>query len=86
MGGLCPLFFDGAVCDFKELPKPNDKESLAKIYNYLDTLRHNTAKSFFSFRIGKNNSVNRLTKVCKYLINNIFNKQQTNGKHCNATR
>ena len=24
MGGLCPLFFDGAVCQFNELPRPND--------------------------------------------------------------
>ncbi len=24
MGGICPLFFDGAVCDFEELPKPGE--------------------------------------------------------------
>lgn len=24
MGGVCPLFFDGAVCDFQELPLPTD--------------------------------------------------------------
>ena len=23
-GGICPLFFDGAVCDFEELPVPSD--------------------------------------------------------------
>lgn len=23
-GGICPLFFDGAVCDFEELPLPSD--------------------------------------------------------------
>lgn len=30
MGGLCPLFFDGAVCRFEELPKPDDKENIQK--------------------------------------------------------
>lgn len=32
MGGLLPLWFDGAVCDFKELPKPDDKAAMAKVY------------------------------------------------------
>lgn len=32
MGGLLPLWFDGAVCDFKELPKPDDKAKMAKVY------------------------------------------------------
>lgn len=32
MGGLLPLWFDGAVCDFKELPKPDDKAKMAAIY------------------------------------------------------
>jgi len=32
MGGVCPLFFDGAVCNFEELPKPSDVE----IKNYYD--------------------------------------------------
>ena len=32
MGGLLPLWFDGAVCDFREMPKPDDKNALAKIY------------------------------------------------------
>ena len=32
MGGLLPLWFDGAVCDFRELPKPDDKQAMAKVY------------------------------------------------------
>jgi len=32
MGGLLPLWFDGAVCDFKELPKSNDTQAMAKVY------------------------------------------------------
>ena len=33
MGGVCPLFFDGAVCDFEELPKPDDVNNVSKFYN-----------------------------------------------------
>jgi hypothetical protein len=39
MGGILPLWFDGAVCDFKELPKPDDKQEMAKIYNYCKSLK-----------------------------------------------
>jgi hypothetical protein len=56
MGGLCPLFFDGAVCQFEELPRPDDKANISKIYDYLRQIRGNTNKSFFSFGIRKNNS------------------------------
>ena len=54
MGGLCPLYFDGAVCQFEELPRPNDKEGLQQVYNYIDSIRERkTNKSFFSFAIKK---------------------------------
>lgn len=33
MGGILPLWFDGAVCDFKELPKPEDKTGMKAIYD-----------------------------------------------------
>jgi hypothetical protein len=39
MGGLCPLFFDGAVCAFEELPKPDDIAAMNKVCAYLKTLR-----------------------------------------------
>lgn len=29
MGGVCPLFFDGAVCNFEELPRPDDTKALS---------------------------------------------------------
>ena len=38
MGGILPLFFDGAVCDFRELPKPDDKAALDKIYKHCKAL------------------------------------------------
>ena len=41
MGGVCPLFFDGAVCQFKELPRPDNEREMLKVYEYLDTLRNN---------------------------------------------
>lgn len=63
MGGLCPLFFDGAVCDFKELPLPNDKTELDKIYRYLESLR-NTNKVMFLYNI-------------RNKINNLINKFKT---------
>lgn len=33
MGGICPLFFDGAVCDFEELPRPDDINGITEYYN-----------------------------------------------------
>lgn len=33
MGGLLPLWFDGDVCSFAELPKPDDKAAMAAVYN-----------------------------------------------------
>ena len=55
MGGLCPLFFDGAVCQFEELPRPNNKGEIIKVYDYLKCIRGVTAKSFFSYGIKKRN-------------------------------
>jgi hypothetical protein len=37
-GTLCPLFFDGAVNYFKELPKPDEREKMDIMYKYLKTL------------------------------------------------
>lgn len=55
MGGLCPLFFDGAVCQFEELPRPESKGEIAKVYDYLKHIRGVTAKSFFSYGMKKKN-------------------------------
>ncbi len=54
MGGLCPLFFDGAVCHFAELPRPDDKNGIANVYKYIDHIKNiGTNKSFFSYGIRK---------------------------------
>lgn len=55
MGGVCPLFFDGAVCQFEELPRPDNKSEITKIYDYLKHIRGITAKSFFSYGMKKKN-------------------------------
>lgn len=38
MGGILPLWFDGAVCDFRELPKPDDRIAMNKVYAKCKTL------------------------------------------------
>lgn len=38
-GDICPLYFDGAVNFFRELPLPNEKETLAIIYKQIESLR-----------------------------------------------
>lgn len=61
MGGLCPLFFDGAVCQFEELPRPDNKGEIAKVYDYLKHIRGAAAKSFFSYGMKKKNKSLRNT-------------------------
>lgn len=36
-GTVCPLYFDGAVNVFRELPKPDDIKALQKFYNVINT-------------------------------------------------
>jgi hypothetical protein len=45
MGGILPLWFDGAVCDFKELPKPDDKAAIDKVYQYCKNLKNPPKKA-----------------------------------------
>lgn len=54
MGGIIALFFDGATCSFLELPNPEDKEALQKVYQYLEKLRNTTtSKSFFLYTLSE---------------------------------
>lgn len=53
MGGLCPLFFDGAVCHFEELPRPDNSGEISKVYDYLKHIRGVAAKSFCSYGMKK---------------------------------
>lgn len=47
--GIIALYFDGKTCTFRELPPPNDRESLEKVYKYLDNIRGKTNKVFLWF-------------------------------------
>lgn len=38
IGGMAPLFFDGATCNWFELPLPSDISAMSKVYHYLDSL------------------------------------------------
>lgn len=37
-GQICPLFFDGAVSSFAELPLPEQKDQLRQVMEYIDTV------------------------------------------------
>ena len=47
--GIIALYFDGKTCTFKELPPPTDKESIEKVYIYLDKIRNIPNKVFMFF-------------------------------------
>lgn len=72
MGGLCPLFFDGAVCDFKELPRPDNTTELKKVYSYLESLRKVNSKVFIT--IGKKYNNNLFSKTKLSIFANLFKK------------
>ena len=63
MGGILPLWFDGAVCDFKELPKPDNKQEMDKVYQYCKTLKSNS----------KNTPALALFKVRKSTVKTFLN-------------
>lgn len=63
-GQICPLFFDGAVSTFNELPRPEDKEGMQQVYNYIDSLKkRKTNTAFFSYAVKK--VVEKLHKMYK---------------------
>lgn len=35
-GNICPLYFDGAVSSFSELPRADDKAAMQKVYKFLE--------------------------------------------------
>lgn len=57
MGGILPLYFDGATCTFVELPKPNDTDEINRVYQLLNKIRTTnvlmfTFNKYFSNRLG----------------------------------
>lgn len=66
--GIIALYFDGKTCTFRELPPPNDKEALEKVYKYLDNIRGKSNKVFLWFNKlklfnGTTNKTKRSTKL-----------------------
>ena len=73
MGGILPLWFDGAVCDFKEMPKPEDKTALDKIYQHCKALEAaKAAKKAANTAVTTSALLLSLNKGIKHFIN--FNK------------
>ena len=53
-GQICPLYFDGAVSTFAELPRADDKEGMEKMYKYVIAKQQRKfSKSFFMHSVSK---------------------------------
>lgn len=70
MGGILPLYFDGATCTFAELPKPNDSDNLRRVYELLDRIRGTnvlmfTFNKYFSNRLAGKKIKNYLCNLFK---------------------
>lgn len=50
-GDVVGLFFDGAVCDWAELPRPENTVEMQKVYNYINRLsaKQPSSKLFFIY-------------------------------------
>lgn len=49
-GGLIGLYFDGAVCEWAELPRSENTTELQKVYNYINRLSaKQSSKLFFIY-------------------------------------
>lgn len=73
LGGIVPLFFDGATNYFTELPLPTDVTALNKVYAYIDTMRGNKL------------STNFIIYGIKHKINNLF-KFKENVKNIDISK
>ena len=69
--GLCPLFFDGAINSFKELPLPTDVININKVYSYLEERKKST--TFFIKEIKSNLQRIEKSNIFAKLFNKIKN-------------
>ena len=46
-GNICPLFFNGAVSQFEELPLPTDKVQLEQVYKYIEELENKKKNNLY---------------------------------------
>lgn len=61
-GGVCPLFFDGAVCNFEELPEPDNINGVTQYYTRVKSLK--------SYR--QQRKLQSLTSTVLFIIKRIF--------------
>ena len=68
MGGILPLYFDGAVCMFHEMPRPDDKEGMEAVYRKLDNIRkeNNLKAKILYVKFLYNSWQHRIWKIFKH--------------------
>jgi len=78
-GGMtCPLYFDGAVNFFRELPLPNDGIGITKVYSMLDSIRQPKKVAMFLFKNDelKEKRRNIWQKLSEFLVPAAWAKQR----------
>ena len=70
-GQTCPLFFDGAVSFFSELPLPNDVNNLNRVYQYIERLR---GVNTLMFTLNKHFNNNLARKKIKNYFCRLFSR------------
>lgn len=65
VGGICPMYFDGATCTFEELPPPDDINAVTQYYN-----RVKNNKSYRQQR-----KLQTLTSTVLFFIRKVFKKR-----------
>lgn len=75
-GQICPLFFDGAVSTFSELPLPTQTAELARVLGYIENVVRKKATSLFFTVSGKKNKLHRSKRFSTFatLIKNIWQR------------
>ena len=76
-GSTCPLYFDGAVDFFRELPLPTDKANIDKVYAMLENIRQ--PRKVVMMMINNNiniKSKNLWGKLWAYLVCQVRGRQQ----------
>lgn len=79
-GNICPLYFDGAVSFFKELPKPDDYAGMQRVYEVLERKKKAkmskvTLLAFMFTRINKfihNDSITNRKKCSRKLQSKAY--------------
>jgi hypothetical protein len=73
-GSICPLFFDGAVSAFAELPLPNDTAELERVYQYINKIN---SKNTLLFMHNKKSSKRFAKRKRKKYLCSPFNKSRS---------